>query len=122
VRLALPEGAERAASLAKVLELAVRPDTKPRLVIDGKDGSVVVGGDITVGPATVSHGGVTLSIGDAPAADDTAAAGGVRLAIGTPVQKIASALHAVQTPPQEIAAIFAALRDVGAITAEIVIR
>jgi flagellar P-ring protein precursor FlgI len=93
------------------------------LVIDGKDGTVVVGGDITVGPATVSHGGVTLSIGDAPAADEAgAAAGSVRLAIGTPVQKVASALHAVQTPPQEIAAIFAALRDVGAITAEIIVR
>lgn len=123
IKLTLPDGAERATSLAKILELAVRPDLKPRLVIDGKDGTVVVGGDITVGPATVSHGGVTLSIGDAPAADEAgAAAGSVRLAIGTPVQKVASALHAVQTPPQEIAAIFAALRDVGAITAEIIVR
>jgi flagellar P-ring protein precursor FlgI len=123
VRLNLPAGAERPAALAKVLELAVRPDLKPRLVIDGKDGTVVVGGDLTVGPATVSHGGVTLSIGDAPGADDPApSAGNVRIAIGTPVQKVASALHAVQTPPQEIAAIFAALRDVGAITAELVVR
>jgi len=127
VRLNLPAGAERAAAMAKVLELAVRPDVKPRLVIDGKDGTVVVGGDLTVGPATVSHGGVTLSIGDAPAAGagpDAAAAvpGNVRIAIGTPVQQIASALHAVQTPPQEIAAIFAALRDVGAITADLIVR
>jgi flagellar P-ring protein precursor FlgI len=123
VRLQLPAGGERATALARVLELAVRPDLKPRLVIDGKDGTVVVGGDLTVGPATVSHGGVTLSIGDAPAADDPpAAAGNVRIAIGTPVQKVASALHAVQTPPQEIAAIFAALRDVGAIAAEVVVR
>lgn len=124
VTLALPAGAERAAALTKVLELAVRPDVKPRLVIDGKDGTVVIGGDLTVGPASVSHGGVTLSIGDAPADTDGAAAvpGSVRLAIGTPVQKVASALHAVQTPPQEIAAIFAALRDVGAISAEVIIR
>ncbi len=122
IRLNLAAGAERAASLAKVLELAVRPDTKPRLVIDGKDGSVVIGGDITVGPATVSHGGVTLSIGDIAADEAAPAAGSVRMAIGTPVQKIATALHAVQTPPQEIAAIFAALRDVGAITAEIIVR
>ncbi|HMS03597.1 MAG TPA: flagellar basal body P-ring protein FlgI, partial [Gemmatimonadaceae bacterium] len=127
VRLNLPAGSERAAAMAKVLELAVRPDVKPRLVIDGKDGTVVVGGDLTVGPATVSHGGVTLSIGDAPAGGagpDAAAAvpGNVRIAIGTPVQQIASALHAVQTPPQEIAAIFAALRDVGAITADLIVR
>lgn len=123
IKLTLPDGAERAPALAKVLELAVRPDLKPRLVIDGKDGTVVVGGDITVGPATVSHGGVTLSIGDAPTDAEAAPANGnVRMAIGTPVQKIASALHAVQTPPQEIAAIFAALRAVGAITADIIVR
>lgn len=124
VMLALPAGAERAAALTKVLELAVRPDMKPRLVIDGKDGTVVIGGDLTVGPASVSHGGVTLSIGDPPAEADAATntPGNVRMAIGTPVQKVASALHAVQTPPQEIAAIFAALRDVGAITAEVIIR
>jgi flagellar P-ring protein FlgI len=124
VQLALPAGAERAAALTKVLELAVRPDVKPRLVIDGKDGTIVIGGDLTVGPASVSHGGVTLSIGDAPSepATTTDTPGNVRLAIGTPVQKIASALHAVQTPPQEIAAIFAALRDVGAITAEVIVR
>ncbi len=122
VQLNLPAGAERAAALARVLELAIRPDVKPRLVIDGKDGTVVVGGDITVGPATVSHGGVTLSIGDITPGDETASAGGVRMPIGTPVQKIASALHAVQTPPQEIAAIFAALREIGAITAEIIVR
>lgn len=128
VRLNLPAGAERAAAMARVLELAVRPDVKPRLVIDGKDGTVVVGGDLAVGPATVSHGGVTLSIGDTPATGtagaDAAAAtpGSVRIPVGTPVQQIASALHAVQTPPQEIAAIFAALRDVGAITADLIVR
>jgi flagellar P-ring protein precursor FlgI len=123
VRLQLPAGAERATAMARVLEIAVRPDLKPRLVIDGKDGTVVVGGDLTVGPATVSHGGVTLSIGDPLGADDPpASAGNVHIAIGTPVQKVASALHAVQTPPQEIAAIFAALRDVGAIAAELVVR
>jgi flagellar P-ring protein FlgI len=38
------------------------------------------------------------------------------------VQRVASALHAVQTPPSEIAAIFAALREVGAITAEVIVR
>jgi flagellar P-ring protein FlgI len=121
IRLALPDSINRATALARVLELAVRPDLKPRLVIDGKDGTIVIGGDITAGPATVSHGGVTLSIGDATAGGE-AATGSVQLAIGTPVQQIATALHAVQTPPQEIAAIFAALRDVGAITAEIVVR
>jgi flagellar P-ring protein precursor FlgI len=57
------------------------------------------------------------------APDDTAAIpGSVRLPAGLPVQRVASALHAVQTPAAEIAAIFAALREVGAITAEVIVR
>jgi flagellar P-ring protein precursor FlgI len=46
----------------------------------------------------------------------------VRIAPGTSVQRIASALHAVQTPASDIAAIFAALREGGAIAAEVVVR
>jgi flagellar P-ring protein precursor FlgI len=48
--------------------------------------------------------------------------GAVRVAVGTPVQRVAAALHAVQTPPADMAAIFAALREVGALQAEVVIR
>jgi flagellar P-ring protein precursor FlgI len=46
----------------------------------------------------------------------------VRLQPGISVQRVASALHGVRTAPQEIVAIFNALRDVGAIAAEVVIR
>jgi flagellar basal body P-ring protein FlgI len=41
---------------------------------------------------------------------------------GTPVTKVASALHAIQATPNEIAAIFESLRTIGAIACEIVIR
>jgi flagellar P-ring protein FlgI len=126
VRLALADSADRAVVLTRIRELAVRPERAPRVVIDGRDGTVVAGGDVSVGPAVVSHGAVTLAIGDetgANAAAGTAQApAAVRVAVGSSVQRIASALHAVQTPPQEIAAIFAALRDVGAITADVVVR
>jgi flagellar P-ring protein precursor FlgI len=46
----------------------------------------------------------------------------VRVAAGTSVQRVAAALHAVQTPPAEIAAIFAALKEVGALSADVVVR
>jgi flagellar basal body P-ring protein FlgI len=35
---------------------------------------------------------------------------------------VAAALHAIQAPPAEIAAIFEALRQVGAISGQVVIR
>lgn len=134
VAITLP-AADRATALMRIRDLAVRPERVARLVIDSRDGTVVAGGDLVVHEATVSHGAVTLTIGgDAPNAPNapvtapngqqtaTETPGAVRIAPGTPVQRVAAALHAVQTPPADIAAIFAALREVGALQAEVVIR
>jgi flagellar basal body P-ring protein FlgI len=70
----------------------------------------------------VSHGGLTLSIGGGGGTDTTTVSGEVRMAAGASVQKIASALRALQATATEIAAIFGALRDAGAIAAEVVVR
>jgi flagellar P-ring protein FlgI len=119
VALNIPQGEERFATLARIGELRVQPDRPSRLVIDGRTGTVVAGEEIRVGAAVVSHGAVTLTVADGPGG---AGEGNLRVAPGTSVQDIASALHAVRAPAAEIAAIFQSLRDVGAISAEVVIR
>lgn len=122
VIISLADSVQAPLAMAQIRELSISPEIRPRLVIDGRDGTVVAGGDMVVGAATVSHGAITIAIGNV-ADDDTAAIpGSVRLPVGIPVQQVATALHAVQTPVNEIAAIFAALREVGAITAEVIIR
>jgi flagellar P-ring protein precursor FlgI len=121
IALKLKDGKEdRAALIARIQDLRVQPQRIARLIIDGRDGTIIAGGDLTVGEATVSHGGITITVG---AADTTTAPkNNLRLASGTPVTRVAAALHAVQAPPAEIAAIFESLRAIGAIAAEIVIR
>lgn len=119
VALTLDEAA-RSETLNRIVALSVEPERVPRLVINGRDGTLVAGGNITVGAAVVSHGAITLAIGGEGAGDD--GRGSIQMATGTSVQQIATALHAVQTPPSEVAAIFQSLRDVGAVTAEVVIR
>jgi flagellar P-ring protein precursor FlgI len=119
--------AGRATQMAKIRDITVQRDRPSRVIIDSRDGTVVAGGDISVGEAVVSHGPITLSISaGAVAAPAPGAAAGlrgdVRLAAGTSVQAIAEALHAVRTSPTEVAAIFESLRDAGAISAEVVIR
>jgi len=111
---------DHAAVLARIQDLRVQPQRNARLIIDSRDGTIIAGGDLTVGEATVSHGGITITIG---ATDTTAAVpNNLRMAPGTPVTRIAAALHAVQAPPAEIAAIFESLRAIGAIAAEVVVR
>ncbi|MEO7218664.1 MAG: flagellar basal body P-ring protein FlgI [Gemmatimonadaceae bacterium] len=138
VALTIPATGDRSATIVKIQDLKVIPDRANRLVIDGRDGTVVAGGDITVGEAVVSHGGITLTIGatagttpgaGSPASPQAGPPGGgalgtqaVRVASGASVQAVASALQAVQTTPSEIAAIFESLREVGALSAEVTIR
>jgi flagellar P-ring protein FlgI len=114
-------GSARSLAVAKLRELPIRITRGAKVVIDGRDGTVVAGGDVKVGEAVVTHGQITLAIGGG--ADSTAVGvGEVRLLAGISVQRIASALHGVRSSPAEIAAIFSALREVGAISAEVVIR
>lgn len=121
IALTLPQaGPERTDALVRIGELSVAPMRRARIVIDGRDGTVVTGGEVTVDEGVVSHGAVTLTIGAAGDAGEIP--GDVRMPTGATAQQIAAALHAVQTPPAEIAAIFASLREVGAITAEVVVR
>lgn len=122
VIVTLADSVQKPVAMAKIRDLAVAPEARARIIIDGRDGTVVAGGDMVVGAATVSHGAITLAIGNLAPNDSAAIPGSVRLPAGIPVQRVASALHAVQTPASEIAAIFAALKEVGAVTAEIIIR
>lgn len=127
IALDLPES-EGIGILDLIGDLTVTPNTRPRILIDGRDGTVVAGGDLRVREAVVSHGGMTLTIGGLPTVPDgddeleMIIPGDLRLAPGTSVQEVAAALHAVAARPSAIGAIFEALRSVGAIDAEVVIR
>ena len=121
VALALPDDpSARIEMMTQLSEIRVEANRATRIVIDSRDGTVVAGGDLSVGEAVVSHGLVTLSIG--ADAGGSSSAGDVRVPAGTSAQQIASALHAFQTPPSEIAAIFESLRKIGALAAEIEFR
>jgi flagellar P-ring protein precursor FlgI len=123
IALNLPaDPAERVAALTEINEVRISPLRASRIVIDGRDGTVVAGGDLAVGDAVVSHGLVTLAIGGGAEAGGAGAPGDLRVPAGTSAQQIAAALHSFETPPTEIAAIFEALREIGALSAEVVIR
>ena len=111
---------DRASLFSRIQDMRVQPQRTARLIIDSRDGTIIAGGELTVGEATVSHGGITITVG---ATDSTAAPpSNLRMAPGTPVTRIAAALHAVQAAPAEIAAIFESLRAIGAIAADVVVR
>jgi flagellar P-ring protein precursor FlgI len=127
----LNPGAGRADSLSTWLAAV---DTLPvpfvdaaRIVIDARDGTIVVGGDIRIGPATVSHRGITVQVGGGEGDStrlraDSGAAGLVSAPPGSRVHALVAGLHAAGARPNEVAAIFEALRAAGAVRAEVIVR
>jgi flagellar P-ring protein FlgI len=111
---------DKATTIARIQDMRVATQRLARLIIDSRDGTIIAGGELTVGEATVSHGGITISVG--PVDTTAAPPGNLRMASGTAVTRVAAALHAAQAPPSEIAAIFESPRAIGAIAAEIIVR
>jgi flagellar P-ring protein precursor FlgI len=109
------------AMMAGIDTLPVVAGGPARIVISARDGGVVAGGDVRVGAAAISHRGITLRIGAVPATRDTTQ-GMLALASGSTVQDVAAGLHAVGASSQEVASIFDALVQVGALSAQIIIR
>ncbi len=111
--------------LAAIDTVAVLAEGPARIVIDGREGTIVAGGGIQMGPAVIHHQGVTLQIGGRALAvsDSTAARTGiVRVEARSSVQEVATGLHAAGVRPEDMAAIFESLRASGALVAEVVVR
>ncbi len=119
VTVDLPRGDDAMAMLARVMELRVPTVTASRLLVDARDGTVVTGGDLAVLDGVMSTDGITLTIGGAASA--TGSSDG-QLPSGARVRDIADALRAVRATPQQATAVFLALRDAGAIRAEVIVR
>ena len=107
--------------LAAVDTLAVVQPSQARIVINARDGTVVAGGDVRVGAAAVSHKGITLRVGPAPEQGGTGE-GVLALQTGATVQEVAAGLHAAGATSQEVAAVFEALLQVGALAAQVAIQ
>jgi len=113
--------------LAAVDTLPVIATAPARIVIDGREGTLVSGGDVRVGPAVIHHHGVTLAIGGSPGAtgavaDSLTREGLVRVDARSSVQDVAAGLHAAGVRAEDMAAIFEALQAAGALRAEVVVR
>lgn len=108
--------------LAAVDTVLVRVSSPARLVISGREGTLVAGGDLRVGPAVIHHQGITLQIGSGASSDAQSTPSLVQVSADASVRDVAAGLQAAGAKPDELAAIFEALHAAGALPAEVVIR
>src|SRR5690606_6230040 len=134
-----PQG-DRIAFLSQLESLEVNPGAAAaKVIVNARSGTVVMGGQVTVLPAAVSHGSLTVSIVETAqvsqpgAVSDGVAAvvpessieireGGDRMFLfegGSSLEAIVRAVNAVGAAPGDIVAILEALKRAGALRAEL---
>lgn len=138
-------------TIAKLQQLRVDPDMKARVVINSRTGTVVAGNTVRISQVAVSHGGLSLRIGqttrlgvdqkgnpvDVKNWKDNVTkipyvrvpsgvhvgdvAGSVSVIEAASVDDISNALNAIGARPKDMVAIFEAIQRAGALHAELVV-
>lgn len=136
---AQPGGA--AAAMARLEALTVAVDVPARVVINERTGTIVAGGDVRLGEAVVTHGGLLIQTQVDPVVAQPAPFGRGETVVGAvgavgidqqvarsvvvgpaaSVAELAAALNELGLPARDVIAVFQALDRAGALQAELVI-
>lgn len=135
-----PPPGDRIGFLAALEALEVDPGTAAaKVIVNARSGTVVMGGQVSVLPAAVAHGSLTVTISEstqvsqpgafagggtvvAPQSSVNATAEGNHMVLfrgGTSLEEIVRAVNAVGAAPGDIVAILEALKQAGALRAEL---
>ncbi len=127
--------------LAELEGLTVEIDYAAKVVLNERTGTVVSGSNVKIQSVTISHGGLNLSIKSYPVISQPGAFSNGTTAVfnnlvpyasqdstntiaiqgASNVQEVAAALNSLKVSPKDIIAIFQALKEAGALIAELVI-
>ncbi|MEN6295087.1 MAG: flagellar basal body P-ring protein FlgI [Chloroherpetonaceae bacterium] len=147
VEVQMPAGADQnqiMQIISQIESLNIITDQVAKVVINERTGTIVVGGNVQLLPATIAHSGLEISIQKqaiipAPApftiyppyppietAEITAreeATTAVPLVVqGATVQDMANALNALKVKPRDLITIFQALKEAGSLQGELIIQ
>jgi flagellar P-ring protein FlgI len=126
--------------LAKLEALTIEVDQRAKVVISERTGTIVMGENVTLRPAAVSHGGLRISISTQFAVSqpnafayggqtvvapqqqleaDEAKRSAVAMPAASSVDDLVKALNAIGAPPRDLVSILQALKAVGSLDAEL---
>lgn len=104
--------------IAQVENFRVVADLAARIVINERTGTLVAGGDITLKKVALSHGDLVLEVKGGDNASGKPQAIHV-IERSTTINDLVKALNAIGTSPEDLISIFQALKQNGALVAEI---
>jgi len=152
VKVRAPIQPDQKVSFISMLEnIEIEPERQSaRVVVNARTGTVVIGGDVRVTPAAVTHGSLTVRVNEDPEIVQQNAIAAVDGAVvaapgdaeqvadteidveqeqarafmfdpGIELSEIVEAINAVGTSPADLVAILEALREAGSLRAELVV-
>jgi flagellar P-ring protein precursor FlgI len=121
--------------IAEIEGLPVTPDGIAKVVINERNGTVVIGDKVKIAPVAVTHRNITVKVNTTPQVSQPAPLSGgetkttettkvsvteesgrmIVLPEGTNIGAIVRALNAVGTTPQDVIAILVAIKEAGAL-------
>ncbi|MDH5786220.1 MAG: flagellar basal body P-ring protein FlgI [Chromatiales bacterium] len=134
--------AQRVSYIAMLENLQVEPgEAAARVIVNSRTGTVVIGSNVRVMPAAVSHGSMTVTIAEdinvsqpepmsagrtavTPESEITVTEEGSRMFLfnpGVELQEIVQAVNQVGAAPGDLMAILEALKEAGALRAELIV-
>ncbi|WP_281968861.1 flagellar basal body P-ring protein FlgI [Roseovarius nanhaiticus] len=130
-------------ALARIENLLVEPESKARVVVDQRSGTIVMGQDVRISRIAVSQGNLTLRVEEAPIAvqpnpfaegetvvvprtnaqiEEEAGIGLAEVPPGTTLSEVVAGLNALGVAPRDMIDILKSIKAAGALHAEFVVR
>lgn len=108
--------------LALIEGLDVTPDTRAKVVVNEKTGTVVIGDTVKISRVAVSHGDLSVKIGGSSSGSKGKDQGGDRVAVldtGTSVGDLVKALNSLGVSPKDLITILQNIKAAGALQGEL---
>lgn len=145
IALSMPTGAQTNLTefLARVESIEVQKDVVAKVVLNERTGTVVSGANVRISPVSISHGSLNITIKSYPIISQPSPFSQGKTTVfnnqvpsvneqedevssysiegASNAQEVAAALNSLKVSPRDIIAIFQALKEAGALTAELVI-
>ncbi len=145
VQVRVPETAEAVPVdfIAQLESLEVTPDAPARIVINERTGTIVATSSIRISSCAVAHGNITINVASTLDVSQPSPFSSTGQTVTTPrtstqvtenksavialpelptVEKVASALNSLGVTPRDMMAIFQAMKQAGALQAELILR
>lgn len=120
IRILLPQNINIAEFISSIENIEIAPSSGARVVVNEKDGTIVMGGDVKISEVVVSKDGLTVKVESKKGKSDNA--NSALLKEASTVKDVVDSLNYIGASTQDIISILKAIKEAGALHANLIIK